>query len=223
MRKSRAQEEEIRCPVGESQCPVIDRVKRLSLQAGELEAQVRTDPLTGLYNMRHLAEALDNEMERTRRSFQPTALIMLDLDHFKKVNDTYGHEVGNLVLKQTARQINTHLRKLDQGCRYGGEEFALILPNTRLEKAIEVAERLRQLREAEPVELPDGQTFSVTASLGVSMFSGGEFLTRQEFIADADRYLYQAKNAGRNRVMAPKRKRAVDTEVTLDEKRALLG
>lgn len=210
------------CPVGENRCHLIDRLHEMEQRVTDLEDQVHTDPLTGLYNFRYFAESLENEMERTRRSSQPTSLIMVDLDHFKQVNDTHGHEVGNVTLKQTAQQITTHLRKLDLGCRYGGEEFAVILPNTKLEKAVEVAERLRHIREDEPVMLPDGDSFQVTASLGVAVFTGGEFLTRQEFVAHADRYLYLAKETGRNLVMAPKIKKPVDTEVTLDEKRALL-
>ncbi|MBF0255244.1 MAG: GGDEF domain-containing protein [Gammaproteobacteria bacterium] len=216
-------EEALVCPVGEASCRIIDRLQAAFGHLQELESQARTDSLTGLYNFRHFAETLDNEMERTRRSYQPTALILVDLDHFKQVNDTRGHEVGNIALRQTAAQIQSHLRKLDQGCRYGGEEFALILPNTRLDKAVEVAERLRQLREQQPVELPDGSSFSLTASYGVAVFSGGEFLNRQEFVAQADRYLYRAKEAGRNQVMAPRKRQAADTEVSADEKRALLG
>ncbi|WP_430755065.1 GGDEF domain-containing protein [Magnetovirga frankeli] len=215
--------EERICPMGAEDCPQIDRLRHCLSQLALLETQVRTDPLTGLYNFRHFAESLDNEMERTRRSLQPTALILVDLDFFKRVNDEHGHEVGNLALKQTAQQIQTHLRKLDIGCRYGGEEFALILPNTQLEKAMEVAERLRQLREQEPVPLPDGEGLPLTASYGVAVFTGGEFISRQEFTAHADHYLYKAKDAGRNRVCAPTPKRPADTEVSADEKRLLLG
>lgn len=215
--------ERLICPVGESHCTVIDRVQQLMRQVDELEALVRTDALTGLFNMRHFSEALDNEMERTRRSYQPTALVMMDLDHFKQVNDTRGHEVGNLALIQTAQQIRAHLRKLDLGCRYGGEEFALILPNTRLEKAVEVAERMRQLREEEGIRLPDGSSFPVTASFGVSVFTGTEFCTREEFVAHADRYLYMAKQSGRNCVKAPQQSARAATEVSADEKRLLFG
>lgn len=214
---------QIICPVGVNHCDFIDQLAVKSRQVQELEGQVRKDPLTGLYNFRHFAESIDNEMERTRRSFQPCALIMLDLDHFKRINDTWGHEVGNQVLQQTAHIIVASLRKLDLGCRYGGEEFAAILPNTRLQLAMEVADRLRQFREREQVHLPDGNSFVVTVSLGVCVFSGSEFVNRQEFVAEADRHLYRAKQSGRNQVKGPRERTVLPTEVTVDEKRSLLS
>jgi diguanylate cyclase (GGDEF)-like protein len=210
------------CPVGEQNCNHLQRLIWVDRKLQDLEAQVRTDPLTGLYNFRHFAEVLDNEMERTRRTFQPCSLIMIDLDHFKGINDRFGHEVGNMVLQQTARLIVASLRKLDQGCRYGGEEFAAILPNTRLALAMEVAERLRHLCESEPVILANEQHLTVTASLGVAVYSGSEFANRQEFVAQADHHLYCAKKGGRNQVMGPREKKGIHTEVTVDEKRALL-
>lgn len=212
----------LKCPIGAPSCSIIDELASIRTEVRELRAQSQRDALTGLYNFRYLQNALDQEMERTRRTLQPTALIMLDLDHFKAVNDNYGHEVGNLVLKQTAEQIKSHLRKLDLGCRYGGEEFALILPNTRLPEALEVAERLRQLRESEPMRLDDGTSFQVTASFGVALYRG-ELISREAFVELADRQLYAAKAAGRNRVCADRPARTPDTEVTMDEKRALLS
>lgn len=212
----------LKCPIGAPSCSIIDELASIRTEVRELRAQSQRDALTGLYNFRFLQNALDQEMERSRRTLQPTALIMLDLDHFKGVNDQYGHEVGNLVLKQTARHIQQHLRKLDLGCRYGGEEFALILPNTRLPEALDVAERLRQLHESESINLEDGSSFRVTASFGVALFRGTEHLSREAFVELADRQLYAAKGAGRNRVCAERPATTLDTEVTMDEKRALL-
>ncbi len=211
-----------RCPVGAAHCEHLEDLASLRIQVERLESKTRTDPLTGLFNYRHFAESLDNEMERTRRTGQPTALVMVDLDHFKQINDSWGHETGNRVLKGTAQQIMTNLRKLDIGCRYGGEEFAIILPNTLVAKAKSVAERLRKLRRAIPETAVSGERIQVTASYGISIYSGQIFLSSQAFIADADQYLYQAKAKGRDQVCAPVQKVPTTSEVSMDEKRALL-
>lgn len=210
------------CPLGATSCSIIDELAGIRTEVRALRAQSQRDELTGLYNFRYFRNALDQEMERSRRSLLPTALIMLDLDHFKQVNDRYGHEAGNLVLRQTAEQIGRHLRKLDLGCRYGGEEFAIILPNTQLGQATEAAERLRQMRASEPALLAEGTRLQVTASLGVAIFHGTEYLSREAFVELADRELYRAKAEGRNRVCAVGPARTIATEVTMDEKRALL-
>lgn len=210
------------CPLGATSCSIIDELAGIRTEVRALRAQSQRDELTGLYNFRYFRNALDQEMERSRRSLLPTALIMLDLDHFKQVNDRHGHEAGNLVLRQTAEQIGRHLRKLDLGCRYGGEEFAIILPNTQLGQAIEAAERLRQMRASEPALLADGTRLQVTASLGVAIFRGTEYLSREAFVELADRELYRAKAEGRNRVCSTGPAKSIATEVTMDEKRALL-
>jgi diguanylate cyclase (GGDEF)-like protein len=210
------------CPLGATECSIIDELAGLRTEMRELRAQSQRDELTGLYNFRFFRNALEQEMERSRRSLLPTVLIMLDLDHFKQVNDRYGHEAGNLVLKQTAEHIQRHLRKLDLGCRYGGEEFAIILPNTQLNQALEAAERLRALRESEPALLADGTRLKVTASFGLAIFRGTEALSREAFVELADQELYRAKAEGRNRVCAARPAKSIATEVTMDEKRALL-
>lgn len=165
----------------------------------QLRQQVTIDSLTQLYNAGYFREALVQELERSERTFLPTALIMLDLDHFKQVNDTYGHEMGNAVLIQVAQTIKQSTRKLDIQCRYGGEEFAIILPSTDRFMAINVAERLCQTIAASPVQ-HDGQELNITASLGLTFYlpGGGNDSTR--LIKEADRHLYDAKYAGRNRV-----------------------
>ncbi|EDO25551.1 predicted protein, partial [Nematostella vectensis] len=156
------------------------------------------DPLTSLYNVRFFRQALDQEIERTQRTLISTAVMMIDLDHFKQVNDTYGHEAGNRVLRQTARLIRDSTRRLDIQCRYGGEEFVVILPTTELMLAAHVAERLRESIEATPVFLDDDNHISVTASIGLALHSADAPLTAAELVAAADEQLYRAKEQGRN-------------------------
>ncbi len=185
------------CPVGEQQCKFIDELMDLREEVNQLSEQVRTDTLTGLYNYHHLNLVLQQEMERTRRTSQPTSLIMVDLDHFKKVNDTWGHEVGNQALIAAAKVLERTTRQLDVVCRYGGEEFAVILPSTEIVTASQVAERIRQAIEDEPV-LVHGQDIGITASLGVDTFFSQLDETQEQFIQRADEHLYQAKQQGRN-------------------------
>lgn len=210
------------CPAGD-ECGLKAHVQRLNERVEALSLLVRTDPLTGLNNYRHYHQALDQEMERSRRSGQSCCLLMVDLDHFKAVNDEHGHEVGNLVLIQTAKLIRQSLRKLDIPCRYGGEEFTLILPNTSLRDALMVAERVRSLIATTPLVF-DGGTLSLTASLGVDVFNRQDDDTVETFTARVDAQLYRAKESGRDRVCS------VDLdiierrlEVSADEKEALHG
>ena len=187
------------CPVGESQCGVIDQVLSLRQEVEQLAELVRTDTLTGLFNFRHFRHGLEQEMERTRRTFQTTALIMIDLDFFKKVNDNWGHEAGNQALISTAEVIRNTVRRLDIPCRYGGEEFTVILPATDLIIAIEVAQRLRGAIESTPV-LVDGKVLNLTASLGVEVYTALQDDSPEQFVQRADSCLYQAKEKGRNQV-----------------------
>ena len=181
---------------------------------------VRTDELTGLFNFRYFNQALSLEMERTRRSGQPTCLIMCDLDHFKDINDVHGHEVGNVVLEHISGLIKKTIRRLDIPCRYGGEEFALILPDTKLRQGVRFANRLRLIIENSPVKTGD-LMLGIEASFGVDIYTRDEHLTEKEFVERVDSFLYMAKQEGRNRVChAPYAK---DDEVSMDEKEALLG
>lgn len=211
---------ENKCPSDSIDCSVLDELEALRRENEELKQALRTDMLTGLYNYRHLLDALESEMERTRRNRTPTSLIMLDLDHFKQVNDTWGHEVGNMALVQTADVIRNTLRKIDIPCRFGGEEFTIILPATPLPQAIQVAERLRHNIEESPLEV-EGKTIPISASLGVEYYRAGMELSADELIHLTDGYLYQAKQNGRNRVAHPKL--PPSTEVGVDEKAALLS
>ncbi|GGY47017.1 hypothetical protein GCM10011297_19960 [Bacterioplanes sanyensis] len=186
---------EPRCPVGESHCAIIDELM-------ELRQLVVTDPLTGLFNVRHFTAALEQELERTQRTGIATALMMIDLDFFKRVNDDWGHEAGNRVLRGTANCIRDNTRKLDVQCRYGGEEFAVILPTTERRLAIQVAERVRAAI-AEAVFYADDeqqQAIPVTASIGLAWHGNGQWHTRQSLVEEADAQLYRAKESGRNRV-----------------------
>lgn len=187
------------CPVGKDDCVVIGELVELRQAMVELSELVRTDPLTSLFNYRYFCKALEQEMERTQRSGQPTTLIMLDIDHFKKVNDQWGHDVGNQALVHISKLMLQTVRKLDIPCRYGGEEFAIILPNTTLSASAPVAERLRGVIAETP--LPVGEDLlELTASLGIGSYLFGEDATLEGLVKRADQYLYQAKQDGRNLV-----------------------
>ncbi len=136
-------------------------------------------------------------MERTRRLEEPTSLVMIDIDHFKQVNDIHDHDVGNQALIHIASLLRQTLRKLDIPCRFGGEEFALILPSTRLAPAIQVAERIRCLTEKSPLKL-NSQHIPMTISLGVEIFATIDERSAAELLKSADNFLYQAKHTGSN-------------------------
>jgi diguanylate cyclase (GGDEF)-like protein len=202
-------------------CPQCGLLSPWANELMSLREQVITDPLTGLFNVRYFRSALDIELERTLRTAIPTSLMMVDLDHFKQVNDVWGHEVGNQVLKLTAHLIKQMTRQLDIQCRYGGEEFVVILPSTSLLMASQVAERLRQ-KIAESEITAGDETFKVTASIGLSVRLAHQKGTASDLIKAADDCLYQAKSAGRNQVCFA----GVEQEeamVSGDEKEALMG
>lgn len=201
---SKAMESTVRrqsCQSGR-ECPNLMELERLRQEVRELAALVRTDELTGLYNFRYFNQAVELEMERTRRSGQPTVLIMMDLDHFKEVNDAHGHEVGNKVLADVARVIRTAIRRLDIPCRYGGEEFALILPDTDLAAGVLFAGRLRLMLESSVIQAGD-IAVRVTASFGVDEYRPDDERSLKEFVDRVDAYLYDAKTRGRNTVRHP--------------------
>jgi len=165
-----------------------------------VQHQAVTDELTGLFNVRHFQESLDNEIERSRRFQSSVGLAMLDIDDFKRVNDTYGHQQGDLVLLEVARCLRALSRDIDEPARYGGEELAVILPQTDLTGAELLAERMRSAIESLHIKRLDGQgVLSVTASFGVASLpqSAGD---KASLIAAADAALYRAKRGGKNRV-----------------------
>lgn len=166
-----------------------------------IEELARRDVLTGLFNRRHLIDAIKPEIARAERGYQSLSLVMFDLDHFKRVNDNHGHTMGDAVLRATGIMVNNSLRPYDLAVRYGGEEFIVLLPNTTLDNASLVAERLRTGLERLAVV---GYEHTITGSFGIAEWCPGE--TSDEWISRADRALYDAKHSGRNRVMLAARK-----------------
>lgn len=164
----------------------------------ELALSNRIDGLTQAFNRKHWEECLAKEFSRARRYQHDLALVMLDLDHFKLLNDTFGHQGGDMVLVETAKTVDKLLRMGDLFGRYGGEEFAVILPNTDIEGAEEVAERIRQAIAKNTIQYQD-RIISVTASIGVAIIDSDN-ARYEDLISNADLALYDAKAAGRNRV-----------------------
>ena len=184
-----------------------DRIDRELREANALLERSRAafeelairDELTGLYNRRELDRRLTAEVARSSRTQHPFSFVLLDVDHFKLVNDRYGHPAGDQVLRQIARIVSGELRVTDTAARYGGEEIGVLLPETSAADAAAVATRLRERLEATTFDLGDGTTFSVTASFGVAAIPGNAS-TCAELVAAADEALYAAKAGGRNRV-----------------------
>jgi len=182
------------------------RRKHLSLEKAnkEIKQLSRTDSLTGCYNRGHLNELLPREIKRALRYRHSMALAMCDIDHFKKVNDTYGHQCGDEVLKIFVQSISELIRTdTDWLARYGGEEFLLVLPETKLENAYGLAERLRKHIAQKIIETEEDKV-SITASFGVTGFdvsSSSNNITPEALINTADKYMYEAKKKGRNRVV----------------------
>jgi diguanylate cyclase (GGDEF)-like protein len=165
----------------------------------QLREQANRDSLTGLWNRRYLDSTLERELSRCKREGRPLALLMMDLDHFKQVNDTYGHAGGDEVLKQLGALLATHARAEDVPCRYGGEEFTLLLPNMPLDAAVERAEMLRTTFAAMKIRFGDFQ-ITTTLSVGLAVYPEHGKLS-DELTQRADRALYRAKVEGRNRVI----------------------
>lgn len=172
--------------------------KKIALEAANrsLEQLSRIDRLTGINNRGYWEENLEQEFQRCKRSATPSSLVMFDIDHFKQFNDRYGHVAGDEILRAVALQIKNSQRTTDLAGRYGGEEFALILPDTDVQKALFVAERLRNQISEMRVEWEE-QLLNVTVSMGVSEFSD-QMPTHQSWIDHSDAALYAAKNKGRN-------------------------
>lgn len=175
---------------------MAERLQKSQVALEELSAH---DGLTGLYNHREFQRRLAEEVERHHRYERPFSLLMLDLDHFKKVNDTHGHQAGDEVLRAVANRIRAEVRPADHVARYGGEEFAVILSETLGSGALAVAERICAAIAARPVALAEG-TVPITVSIGVAAIPE-DAESGEQVIAAADQSLYAAKNAGRNRAI----------------------
>ena len=178
------------------------------LPAGELEilfygnlgSAAHTDAMTKIYNKGYLLEALDAEFKRAKSLHTDLALLFFDLDHFKKVNDTHGHDAGDYVLKEFAQLIRTgHLRPKDIFARYGGEEFVVLLGNTNIKDAADIAERIRAAVASHPF-IYEGKRIPVTTSMGVSEVRA-DVESSATLLKAADKALYEAKGAGRNKVI----------------------
>ena len=162
--------------------------------------QAVTDDLTGLANGRAFRDRMEKEAARAVRFRHEVSLLMLDIDDFKKVNDTYGHPSGDEVLRAICRILKAESRGIDEPARYGGEEFVMALPETSPEGALELAERIHERIGAERIRTPDDGDIAVTASIGVSTLPASAIDVR-ELIAAADAALYEAKRAGKDRVV----------------------
>lgn len=157
------------------------------------------DGLTEVYNRREFNRWLRVEVEKSQRNTDQVSLIMVDIDHFKQLNDTYGHQAGDLALCEVAQLLQREVRPGDIVCRYGGEEFAVILPKTNHDDSVAIADRIRLAIAEEAIILPSLQQIEMTASLGVATFPG-DAQTKEHLIKQADQALYGAKTSGRNRV-----------------------
>ncbi len=180
-------------------CRTHDVIESLVTANRRLQRQSVTDSMTGLYNHKRLLDGLEIEFKRAERNLEPLSCIMADIDHFKMVNDTYGHRFGDVVLQEFATLLRDNIRKTDILGRYGGEEFLIILPNTSAAGAVNLGEKLRAAVEAMCIE-HDGQSVRITASFGIASTSDGQVFNHDQLLQMTDKALYVAKQSGRNRV-----------------------
>ena len=183
---------------------VNDRLQTQLIEIGYLQSKLREqairDPLTNLFNRRYLEETLERELARAAREDYSVCVIMIDLDHFKRVNDTYGHEAGDEVLKTLAITLSEHCRRGDFACRYGGEEFVVIMPNINMDTAYERAENIRQSLNSLRISYGP-YSLTITISMGIACYPiNGE--TRETILRAADQAMYGAKEAGRDHILS---------------------
>jgi diguanylate cyclase (GGDEF)-like protein len=174
---------------------VTERVESM----GRLREQAQTDYLTGIANRRYFMEQGELELERAKRYIKPLSIFMIDIDYFKKINDTYGHKFGDLVLQKLSAKLSEILRGIDIIGRIGGEEFAVLLPETELHEAAEVAERLRDSVARTSVPREEGMPVNFTISIGVAALNGSD-IKLEGLLSKADKAMYEAKQSGRNKV-----------------------
>jgi len=181
--------------------------KQLQIQMKEIERlqrtlreQARRDPLTGLYNRRYLSEALQHELSRARRARKSVSVIIMDVDHFKKINDAHGHQLGDKFLQEIANLLSTHTRDFDFACRYGGEEFLLVLPSATARNAFKRAEQIR--RQCADIRIQhEDKELAVTISMGIATYPR-HAKSVDELLSKADQALYISKRNGRNKATA---------------------
>jgi diguanylate cyclase (GGDEF)-like protein len=186
-----------RIRVGMRVCQLEQRLREANQHLTELAT---TDPLTGLMNRRSATEILELELERSRRGVQSLGVALADIDHFKHVNDTLGHEAGDVALKEVARRFQRACRTYDSVVRWGGEEFLVICPNAARDEIKDVAERMREAVAENPITISQDQSVSLTVSVGTAAAPPGREVSPEAAVAQADRALYGAKHAGRDRV-----------------------
>lgn len=174
------------------------QMQRSKANLEELERLANYDSLTGLYNRGAILRKLEELINYARRYKEEFSLSLMDIDYFKKVNDQYGHLIGDEVLEKVAKLVREDVRIADSVGRYGGEEFIVVLPKTQLSSAAIVAERIRKIIEATEMTASEGRVFSVTVSQGLSGYRAGD--DKDSLISRADEALYRAKETGRNRV-----------------------
>ena len=175
------------------------KILALAIKTPDLYQRAITDGLTNLFAKRHFLAQLHTYFEISRRHNEPLSLIMMDIDHFKNINDTYGHLTGDIILKETAKLLKDSIRATSSAYRYGGEELAVILPNTPLAGAMTLAERLRKKIDARKFTSHEGEALKITVSFGVAEYQK-EMGDMKELLHQADTALYQAKETGRNKV-----------------------
>jgi len=168
--------------------------------ADKLEEIATRDSLTGLLNKKEILRILEAELERAQRHEENVSVMMLDLDYFKDINDTYGHQSGDDVLVAAARMIEKHVRGIDYVGRYGGEEFLIVLPATSRVESSEIAERIRRSLETTPIAVSKSEHVHLTISIGMAIYPG-DSEEQQTLLSYADQALYHAKAAGRNQVV----------------------
>ena len=178
------------------------------------------DPLTGLANRRYLYATLDREIDRVTRAGDSALLLMLDIDHFKQINDAHGHLAGDLVLQSVARTLSACVRPMDTIARYGGEEFAIVLPSCQANFARVVGERVRRAIESTPIRISPIEQVHITVSIGGAFALQWIRSTKQLWVERADQQLYVAKQAGRNRMSIEDQP---DSTVSAEEKNMLFA
>jgi diguanylate cyclase (GGDEF)-like protein len=167
----------------------------------ELREQSIRDPLTGLFNRRYMEDSLQREVSRVTRQLHPLGIIMIDIDHFKRFNDTHGHSAGDTLLQSLGQFLQSHIRDKDVACRYGGEEFILIIPDVSLEVVQQRAEYLRQQVKQLQVRSAGQMNTGITLSMGIAMYPE-HGRTMEAVLHAADGALYRAKQEGRDRVLS---------------------
>jgi diguanylate cyclase (GGDEF)-like protein len=179
----------------------LARFASIAIENSRLYQMATLDRMTRLYIHHYFQQKLGEEMKKSEKLRTPLSIIISDIDHFKKFNDTYGHQQGDIVLKEVARLMRDAFRRMDIPARYGGEEFAVILPDTDVEKAVMVASRYR--KRIETFDFPgQDEPLHVTVSIGVAQYDPTRDFDRKDLIERADKALYRAKNSGRNKVAA---------------------